>query len=30
MIRLHGTEEQRRRFLPRLASMELRSAFSMT
>jgi alkylation response protein AidB-like acyl-CoA dehydrogenase len=30
MIRLHGTEEQRRRFLPRLASMDLRSSFSMT
>ena len=30
MIRLHGTEEQRQRFLPRLASMELRSSFSMT
>jgi butyryl-CoA dehydrogenase len=30
MIRLHGTEEQRHRFLPRLASCEIRSAFSMT
>ena len=30
MIRLHGTEEQRQRFLPRLATMELRSSFSMT
>jgi alkylation response protein AidB-like acyl-CoA dehydrogenase len=30
MIRLHGTEEQRRTYLPRLASMELRSSFSMT
>ena len=30
MIRLHGTEEQRERFLPRLASMELRASFSMT
>lgn len=30
MIRLHGTEAQRERFLPRLASMELRSSFSMT
>jgi butyryl-CoA dehydrogenase len=30
MIRLHGTEEQRARFLPRLAAGELRSAFSMT
>ena len=30
MIRLHGTEEQRSGYLPRLASMELRSAFSMT
>jgi butyryl-CoA dehydrogenase len=30
MIRLHGTEEQRARFLPRLAAGELRSSFSMT
>jgi butyryl-CoA dehydrogenase len=30
MIRLHGTDEQRARFLPQLASMELRSSFSMT
>ena len=30
MIGLHGTEEQRSRYLPRLASMELRSSFSMT
>ena len=30
MIRLHGTEEQRRRLLPRLASMEVRASFSMT
>jgi butyryl-CoA dehydrogenase len=30
MIRLHGTDSQRQRFLPRLASMELRAAFSMT
>ena len=30
MIRLHGTEEQRSRFLPRLASGDLRSSFSMT
>jgi butyryl-CoA dehydrogenase len=30
MIRLHGTDEQRERFLPRLAAMELRAAFSMT
>jgi butyryl-CoA dehydrogenase len=30
MIRLHGTEEQRARFLPLLAAMELRAAFSMT
>ena len=30
MIREHGTEEQRRRHLPRLASCEIRSAFSMT
>ena len=30
MIRLHGTEEQRRVYLPRLASCEIRAAFSMT
>ena len=30
MIRLHGTEEQRERYLPRLAAGELRSSFSMT
>ena len=30
MIRLHGTEEQRRRLLPRLASVEIRAAFSMS
>src|SRR5204863_5403208 len=30
MIGLHGTEEQRRRHLPRLASGEIRAAFSMT
>jgi butyryl-CoA dehydrogenase len=30
MIRMHGTEEQRQRFLPRLASCEIRAAFSMT
>jgi butyryl-CoA dehydrogenase len=30
MIRMHGTEEQRRAYLPRLASAELRAAFSMT
>ena len=30
MIRLHGTDEQRSRILPKLASMELRAAFSMT
>jgi len=30
MIRLHGTDEQRERLLPRLASMELRASFSMT
>ncbi len=30
MIRLHGTDEQRERYLPRLASGELRSSFSMT
>jgi alkylation response protein AidB-like acyl-CoA dehydrogenase len=30
MIRLHGTDEQRRRHLPLLATGELRAAFSMT
>ena len=30
LIRLHGTEEQRQRFLPRIASCEVRAAFSMT
>jgi alkylation response protein AidB-like acyl-CoA dehydrogenase len=30
MIRLHGTDEQRERYLPRLASGELRSSLSMT
>jgi alkylation response protein AidB-like acyl-CoA dehydrogenase len=30
MIRMHGTEEQRRTWLPRLASCEVRAAFSMT
>jgi butyryl-CoA dehydrogenase len=30
MIRLHGTEEQRRTLLPRLAACEIRAAFSMT
>ena len=30
MIRMHGTEEQRERFLPRLASCEIRASFSMT
>ena len=30
MILLHGTEEQRRRHLPRLATAEIRAAFSMT
>jgi butyryl-CoA dehydrogenase len=30
MIRLHGTEEQRQSYLPRLASCEIRAAFSMT
>jgi alkylation response protein AidB-like acyl-CoA dehydrogenase len=30
MIRHHGTEEQKQRHLPRLASGEVRSAFSMT
>src|SRR5882672_4453849 len=30
MLRLHGTDEQRRRLLPRLASAEIRAAFSMS
>jgi alkylation response protein AidB-like acyl-CoA dehydrogenase len=30
MILLHGTEEQRRRHLPRLATAEIRAAFSMS
>src|SRR5213075_2587601 len=30
MIRTFGTEEQRQHFLPRMATGELRSAFSMT
>ena len=30
MIKMHGTEEQRLRFLPKLASCEIRSSFSMT
>jgi alkylation response protein AidB-like acyl-CoA dehydrogenase len=30
MIRMHGTEEQRRTFLPRLATCETRASFSMT
>jgi butyryl-CoA dehydrogenase len=30
MIRLHGTDEQRRALLPRLASAEIRAAFSMS
>ncbi len=30
MIRMHGTEEQKQRLLPRLASCEIRAAFSMT
>jgi butyryl-CoA dehydrogenase len=30
MIRMHGTDEQRQRFLPLLASCEIRAAFSMT
>jgi butyryl-CoA dehydrogenase len=30
MLRLHGTEEQRKKYLPRLASCEIRAAFSMT
>src|SRR5207245_1540676 len=30
MLRMHGTEEQRRTWLPKLASGEIRAAFSMT
>jgi butyryl-CoA dehydrogenase len=30
MIRMHGTEEQRQTWLPKLASCEIRAAFSMT
>jgi butyryl-CoA dehydrogenase len=30
LIRMHGTDDQKQRFLPRLASAELRSSFSMT
>jgi len=30
MIRLHGTEEQRKKFLPKLAACETRASFSMT
>lgn len=30
MIRQHGTEEQKRRFLPRMATGEVRGAFSMS
>ncbi|HEY8374786.1 MAG TPA: acyl-CoA dehydrogenase family protein [Pseudonocardiaceae bacterium] len=30
MIKQHGTEEQRRRFLPRMATGEVRGAFSMS
>jgi butyryl-CoA dehydrogenase len=30
MIQQHGTDEQRRRYLPRMATGELRSAYSMT
>jgi butyryl-CoA dehydrogenase len=30
MIRMHGTQEQRQRYLPKLASCEIRAAFSMT
>jgi alkylation response protein AidB-like acyl-CoA dehydrogenase len=30
MIGMHGTEEQRRTYLPRLAACEIRAAFSMT
>jgi alkylation response protein AidB-like acyl-CoA dehydrogenase len=30
MINLHGTEEQRRHWLPKLASCEIRAAFSMS
>ena len=30
MIKLHGTDEQRQRWLPRLAACEIRAAFSMS
>ena len=30
MIRMHGTDEQRRRYLPLLAAGDIRSSFSMT
>jgi len=30
MIRMHGTQEQRKRYLPKLASCEIRASFSMT
>lgn len=30
MIRMHGTDEQRERYLPKLASCEIRASFSMT
>jgi alkylation response protein AidB-like acyl-CoA dehydrogenase len=30
MLRMHGTEEQRQTWLPKLASAEIRAAFSMT
>ncbi|MFN8187709.1 MAG: acyl-CoA dehydrogenase family protein [Gaiellales bacterium] len=30
MIRMHGTEEQKQRLLPKLAACEIRAAFSMT
>jgi alkylation response protein AidB-like acyl-CoA dehydrogenase len=30
MLRMHGTEEQRERWLPKLAAAEIRAAFSMT
>ena len=30
MIRQHGTDEQKQRFLPRMATGEMRGAFSMS